>query len=74
MADFWSERKKFEKSGQFKIVDWTKKLLVIDLQNAMGETYHFEIEPEADASSIPTRPANDNTVLNMHFPIAVKQE
>ena len=36
----------------------------------MHEKYHFEIEPEADANSVPTRPAGDNVVLNMYFPIA----
>jgi hypothetical protein len=70
MPDFWNERKKFEKTGKFILRDWTKKLIVIDLNNAMGEKYHFEIESEADANSVPTRPAGDDTVLNMFFPIA----
>lgn len=70
MSDFWDERKKFEKSNQFILRDWTKMILVTDLQNAMGETYHFEIEPETDANSIPTRPAGDDVVLNIFIPIA----
>lgn len=74
MPDFWDERKKFEKSNQFIIRDWTKKLIVIDLKNAMNEKYHFEIEPEADANSVPTRPAGDDVVLNMYFPIATEKE
>jgi len=70
MADFWDERKKFDKSGNYKTYDWTKKIIVLDLQNSIGELYHFEIEPDADANSVPTRPANDDTVLNIFMPIA----
>ena len=74
MADFWDERKKFEKTGKFILRDWTKKTIVIDLQNAMGETYHFEIEPEADASSVPTRPLGDDVNMNLEMPIAAPKE
>lgn len=49
--------------------DWTQVTIIIDLQNAMGELYHFEIEPEADANSIPTRSSNDDTVLNIYLPL-----
>ena len=70
MPDFWDERKKFEKTGKFILRDWTKMVIITDLDNAMHEKYHFEIEPEADANSVPTRPAGDDVVLNMYFEIA----
>ena len=62
-SDFWTERAKFEKTGNFITRDWTQKTIIIDLVNAMGEKYHFEVEPEADAGAVPTRPANGDTVL-----------
>lgn len=49
--------------------DWTGCTLILDLTNSLGEEYHFEIEPEADANSVPTRPHNDDTVLNMYLPL-----
>lgn len=49
--------------------DWTNCTLILDLTNSLGEEYHFEIEPEADASLVPTRPAGDDTVLNMYLPL-----
>jgi len=52
--------------------DWTEKTIVIDLTNALGEQYHFEIEPNADADKIPNRQNNDDTVLNMLLPIGVE--
>jgi hypothetical protein len=59
--------------GEMVIInDWTKDTIILDLTNSLGEQYHFEIEPEADANSVPTRPANDDTVLNMWMPIATK--
>lgn len=36
--------------------DWTKKTLVIDLLNSLGEKYHFEIEPNSN-SRIKTVPS-----------------
>lgn len=74
MPDFWDERKKFENTGQFILRDWTKHNLVLDLTNSLGEKYHFRIEPEADANSVPTRPAGDNVVLNMFIPITTEKE
>lgn len=55
--------------------DWTNCTLVLDLTNSLGEDYHFEIEPEADASSIPSRPTsspgdkNQDVILNMYMPL-----
>lgn len=74
MADFWTERAKFEKTGNFITRDWTQKTIIIDLVNAMGEKYHFEIEPEADASSVPTRPLGDDVKMNLEMPIATPKE
>ena len=58
------------------INDWTKETIVIDLTNSLGEQYHFEIEPEADPSSIPSRPAGgptDDVILNMFMPLCIKE-
>lgn len=52
--------------------DWTNCTLILDLTNSLGEQYHFEVEPEADANSVPTRPYNDDTVLNMFMPLLEK--
>jgi hypothetical protein len=57
--------------GEMVIInDWTQDTIILDLTNALGELYHFEIEPNADANSVPTRPANDDTVLHLWMPIA----
>ena len=69
MADLWDERKKFEKSGEYILNDWTGYALVLTLTNSIGEKFKWNFEPEADASSIPTRPTNDDTVLNMYLPL-----
>ena len=71
MMDFWDEIKEFEQSGKYKINDWTNKIIVIDEINSLGESYHFEIEPEADLNSIPSRPIADEgkTSLLLYMPI-----
>jgi len=53
--------------------DWTDKIIVIDLTNALAEEYHFEIEPDANPDDIPNRQNNDDTVLNMTLPIGVDE-
>ena len=53
------------------ILDWTQDTIIIDLTNALGEQYHFEIEPKADLNSIPSRPIADEgkTSLLLYMPI-----
>lgn len=58
--------------------NWTNCILVLDLTNSLGEQYHFEIEPEADASLIPSRPTsgpgdkNQDVVLNITIPLLMQ--
>jgi hypothetical protein len=62
---------KVKVKGEMVVInDWTQDTIILDLTNALGELYHFEIEPNADANSVPTRPGNDDTVLNLFIPIA----
>jgi hypothetical protein len=35
--------------------DWTHRTLTVDIENSIGETYHFEIEPGEKSDNIPTR-------------------
>lgn len=35
--------------------DWTHRTLTVDIENSIGETYHFEIEPGEKSDKIPTR-------------------
>lgn len=35
--------------------DWTRETSTVDVKNALGEKYHFEIPPSAKAESIPPR-------------------
>ena len=37
--------------------DWTKKTLVIDLENSLGKKFHFEIAP-GEKDDLPTRPSS----------------
>lgn len=70
--DFWDERKQFEQSGQFVVNDWTNKTLTLDIQNSIGELYHFEIEPNASTSGILSRSTDDpdgKNILHIHLPI-----
>jgi len=35
--------------------DWTGQVLTVDVQNALGENYHFEIPPSAKVEKMPPR-------------------
>lgn len=55
--------------------DFTKATLVVDVQNSLGEKFHFEIEPN-EKDDLPVRvsdaPGGKNpraTVINMLFPL-----
>ena len=58
--------------------DWTHRTLTVDIENSIGETYHFEIEPN-EADNLPTRstssPADKNwkkdksVYVNVFLPI-----
>lgn len=69
------------KKNDSKVIrDWTQKILVVDLVNSLGETYHFEIPPYA-VDNLPTRPSdrpaskNKNAVyVKAHIPIAYRME
>lgn len=55
--------------------DWTKGTLVLDIDNSIGEHYHFEIKPnEKDnlptrASDAPLSESKNKRVINLHLPI-----
>ena len=52
-----------KKSNESQIIrDWTNETIVIDMENAIGEKYHFEIPPGADPKSVPLR-ASDSPTL-----------
>jgi hypothetical protein len=73
MNDVWEQRKQFEKSGKFITRDWTKHTLSIDLQNSLGEKFHFDVEPEADAKSVSGKSnmgVTDGIILHLLMPIA----
>lgn len=55
------------------IRDWTEETLVIDFTNSLGETYHFEIEPNADPNIIPFRPS-DSPALGRNVSRASNRE
>lgn len=35
--------------------DWTGQTLTIDVQNALGERYHFEVPPSEKVENLPPR-------------------
>lgn len=37
------------------IRNWTHSTLTVDIENSIGEKYHFEIAPGEDSSKLPTR-------------------
>jgi hypothetical protein len=57
------------------IRDWTNETLVVDFVNAIGETYHYEVPPNA-VDKLPTRPSDSpvsrhaKVMVWMHFPVA----
>lgn len=60
------------------IRDWTKETLVIDIDNSLGEKFHFEIEPGAKdnlttrASDAPGRKDVERaTIVNVLIPFPV---
>jgi len=55
--------------------DWTNATLVLDLKNAKGENFHFEIEPVAEGQKDNLPPSYGNTgwggkcQLDIHLPV-----
>lgn len=55
--------------------DWTKKTIVLDIQNSIGENFYFEIEPnEKDnlatrASDAPLSGNKNARIVNITLPI-----
>lgn len=61
------------KSGGGKVRDWTKKTIVIDLENSLGEKFHFEIKP-GEKDNLPARPSSSpittgGAVINLIMPL-----
>ena len=54
--------------------DWTKETLTVDIINAIGEKFHFEIKPN-EKDSLKARPTDSpadkhgKTYVNIHLPI-----
>jgi hypothetical protein len=53
--------------------DWTQATLVLDIQNALGEKFHSEIEPAATLGDLPARYGdtgwNGKCQIDMQLPI-----
>ena len=38
--------------------DWTDKVLTVDIENSLGETYHFEVKPGEKSDKLPSAPSS----------------
>ena len=54
--------------------DWTHRTLTVDIENSIGETYHFEIEPK-EKDNLPKRstsaPSDRNWTSDKSVSVAV---
>lgn len=48
--------------------DWTNKILVLDLENSIGEKFHFEIEPN-EKDTLSAHVPNNKTSVSITIPI-----
>lgn len=61
-----------------KIIDCTQDIVIVDIVNAMGETYHFENKPD-EPDKLPIRSSaspdeKDGAVINIFLHLGVSDE
>lgn len=50
--------------------DWTHRTLTVDIENSLGEAFHFEIEPGEGLGNLPPASHSDNIATKVIMPIA----
>lgn len=49
--------------------DWTHRTLTVDIENSIGETYHFEVKPGESSKELPPASHSEKISVKAVMPI-----